>query len=457
MESGILPKEWKSAYVMPVFKKGDRYDPGNYRPISLTCNPCKCMEKIIAVELTEFLLDNDIIKPTQHGFLPGRSTVSNLLTCMEEWTKAYDENQPVDVIYLDYEKAFDKVPFERLLMKLEHFGVRGRLLKWISDFLKARRNQVRVEQSFSDVYGVVSGVPQGSVLGPLLFTVYISDLDHHLSSQILFFADDTKIFSNPLSNTNTLIEDLTILEGWAHTWQLKLNENKCTSLHIGLNNPKNNYVLNNVSLKQVEQQRDLGLIMRSDLKWESHIASIVKKANTMLFLIQKAFETKTVNLVAKLYKSHVRPILEYAHSVWNPYYVKDIELLEGVQRRATRIPATLKGSAYEERLRVFGLPTLRERRMRGDLIETFKIIQNHYKVPMYIFHFNINENLRGHSLKLYKERCNKLQRKNFLTNRVVYSWNSLHNETVTAESINNFKNRLDREMENMNASLVHYL
>ena len=457
MDTGNLPAEWRKAYVTPIFKKGSKYEPSNYRPISLTCNPCKCMEKIIAQEITSFLLDQLVIPPTQHGFLPKRSTVSNLLSCLNEWTKAHDNNEPVDTIYLDYEKAFDKVPHNRLLIKLEHYGIRGKLLRWIECFLKNRSCEVRIGNDLSSPYEVTSGVPQGSVLGPLLFVIYISDLASDIKSNISFFADDTKIFGNPLLNHNTMLEDLNILEVWTEKWQLKLNETKCTVLHLGPNNPHVGYSLNNTKLAPVSQQKDLGIIISSDLKWEAHISKIVKKANSVLFLIQRAFENKSVQMIGAMYKTFVRPILEYAHSVWNPYFIKDIEILERVQRRATKIPELTKHLPYEERLRVFGLTTLRERRLRGDLIETYKLLQQHYAVDLDIFHINQNPNLRGHIYKLNKERCSRLPRKNFLTNRVVYPWNGLRQETVTAGTINTFKNMVDRDLQQNNANFIHYL
>ena len=457
MNTGELPASWKMAYVMPIFKKGDRHNPANYRPINLTCNPCKCMEKIIAKELTNFLIVNNIIPESQHGFLPGRSTVSNLLQCVNTWTQDHDGNVPIDVVYLDFEKAFDRVPIQRLLTKLEHHGIRGDLLRWITSFLRDRTYKVRVNGAFSDQFEVRSGVPQGSVLGPLLFLVYIMDLGWNIQSKISFFADDTKIYSDPLSDGYSLHRDLQVLDEWTQIWQLPLNTAKCTVLHIGANNPMNDLRLNNTSLVKVTQQKDLGVIISNDLKWVTHIAKVVKKANVIIALIRRAFQDKSPETILKLYKSHVRPILEYANSIWSPYYVKDIEILERVQRRITKIPDQLKNKPYEERLRLLDLTSLAARRQRGDLIETYKILTGHYSVHLQLFVLNENNNLRGHSKKLRKEKTSKLVRKNFLSNRVVYPWNALQEETVSAPSTNSFKNRLDLNLETINRIMVHYL
>ena len=459
MNAGEIPVKWRTAHVMPIFKKGDRHNPANYRPISLTCNPCKCMERIVAKELTAFLMSNNIIPENQHGFLSGRSTVSNLLQCINKWTQDHDDNKPTDVVYLDFEKAFDRVPFQRLLTKLEHHGIRGNLLKWISAFLQNRTFQVRVNGALSEEFEVLSGVPQGSVLGPLLFLVYIIDMGWNIQSEISFFADDTKIYGNPRAPNYSLQQDLEAIEKWTQTWQLSLNSAKCTILHIGPEiNPRHDLFLNGTSLEKPKHQKDLGVYISCDLKWETHIATIIKRANIIIALIKRAFENKTPQMILKLYKSYIRPVLEYCNSIWSPYYVKDVEILERVQRRVTKVPVELRDMPYQDRLKVLGLSSLAARRQRGDLIETYKILSGHYSLHLPIFtSSNTIGHLRGHSKKLSKEKSAKLVRKNFLANRVVYTWNGLREETISAGSVNSFKNRLDKELETMGNTLVHYL
>lgn len=222
-----------------------------------------------------------------------------------------------------------------------------------------------------------------------------------------------------------------------------MNEDKCTILHIGFNNPKLDYTLNGVTLKKVNVQLDLGITISADLKWFHHITSIVKKANTVLYLVKCAFKDLTPELLLKIYKTYIRPILECASPIWSPYFVKDIDLIEKVQRRATKIPQALKNMPYEERLSKLGLTTLQKRRERGDLIETYKVISGYYSSPVNIFHLSQNTHLRGHSYKLVLERCNKLPRKNFLCNRVHNSWNSLTNDIVCSANKNLFKNAID--------------
>lgn len=449
-EQEKLPESWKKSIVIPVHKKGDKLSADNYRPISLTSILCKCMERIIARELTEFLIEhhrNSFI--CQHGFLPRRSVVSNLLSCLEAWTQAHDQGYPIDVIYVDYAKAFDTVPLGRLRLKLEHLGVRGRLLGWLGDYLTNRTFQVRIDGCFSGERQVASGVPQGSVLGPLLFLIYISDLPLNMLCHTTLFADDTKIYCDPSVHHGQLTEDLATLEEWTTKWLIKLNANKCTVLHIGYSNPHLAYYINNHQLNHVEDQTDLGVTVASDLKWEPHIARIVKRANSMTYLVRRAFADMTEEMCLKIYKAYVRPLLEHAVVVWSPYFQKDIELLERVQRRFTKLPRTLKCKPYPERLKALGLKTLYDRRRRGDLIETYKILHGHYTCDVNFFVKNENFQLRGHSLKLAPIKWKRLPRKNVLFNRVVDDWNRLTEEIVSSPNINCFKNRLDKYWDNL--------
>ena len=445
---GTVPDVWKSAVVIPIFKKGDKYAAENYRPISLTSIPCKCMEKIIAKEISEFLMTHHKeILHNQHGFIRGRSVATNLMYNLEIWTKAIEEHYPIDVIYLDFAKAFDTVPLRRLLDKLDHYGIRGKLLSWIKDYLLNRNYRVRVSGSLSDRQEVLSGVPQGSVLGPLLFIIYISDLAESMHCDISIYADDTKIFCDPSIDHGSLVEDLAGLERWTEDWLLKLNTEKCTVLHIGKNNPMLNYHINNTELRKVTGQSDLGVYVTVDLKWEHHICNIVKKANSIVYLISKTFYRMSQEVFLRAYKTYVRPLLEHAVVVWCPYFRKDIDFIERVQRRATKIPPTLRRLSYEDRLKALKLTTLEERRDRGFLIEAYKILHEHYTCDINFFQRNNNPHLRGHSLKLTTQLCHKLPRKFFFTNRVVQQWNDLPENIVTSPNLNLFKNRLDNYLD----------
>lgn len=298
--SKSMPREWKQAIVIPIYKKGDKHNPLNYRPVSLTSCVCKVMEKIITREVIEFMAEHNIIPKNQHGFMPRRSVSTNLLTTINWWMNSLDNDQPVDVIYLDYEKEFDNVPHGRLLAKLEHIGIRGDLLLWIGSFLAGREFGARLGGQLSRFYPVFSGVPQGSVLGPLLFLLYTSDLVHVVSSNIVMYADDTKIYGHP---SPTLQEDLRKVLIWSKEWLLPLNIDKCTVLHMGRNNPRNQYTMEQNALKAVKTQEHLGILMTEDLKWAPHINRVVKRANILIYLFQRAFEDRSVEMVSTIYKT----------------------------------------------------------------------------------------------------------------------------------------------------------
>lgn len=238
---------------------------------------------------------------------------------------------------------------------------------------------------------------------------------------------------------------------WTKDWLLTLNAEKCTVLHIGPKNPHHKYTIEGTPVHTVTTQKDLGVIVSQDLKWEPHIVEVVKRANSILYMIRKAFSYINSDLFLKLYKTYVRPLLEYSYQVWNPYFIKDIELLEKVQRRATKMVPSLRNKPYENRLDALGLTTLEQRRRRGDLIETFKILNGHYDVANLnaMYTMNTNEKLRGHSLKLNRNSFSSNPRKYFLTNRVVDSWNKLPQEVISAISVNGFKNLLDKHLVKM--------
>ncbi|XP_050315649.1 uncharacterized protein LOC126750168 [Anthonomus grandis grandis] len=288
------------------------------------------------------------------------------------------------------------------MAKLEHFGVRGKLL----DLIKALRNerfyQVIVNGELSSPHRVSSGVIQGSVVGPVLFTSYLFDLVGFIKMDTSLFADDCKIYANSLTSAALLQADLQNVEMWSRQWGMKLNTSKCTVLRIGPDNPDNEYFLDGCALKSVNEQNDLGVLITSDLKWERHITRICKKANSLVYLIKQAFRDHSIEMISTLYKSYIRPKIQYAFVVWNPK--EDIDQLEKLQRKVTKIPYELSEMPYPEKLIRFGLTTLRERRHRGDLIETYKITSAIWRTFSTIVKTIISEDIQG-SLKK-KERQN---------------------------------------------------
>ena len=290
----------------------------------------------------------------------------------------------MDIIFLDFARAFDKVPHERLRLKLKAHGIDGHVARWISDWLSNRLQRVFVSGATSGWRHVISGVPQGSVLGPLLFLIFINDLDLGLLNTILKFADDTKIFGKVLTPADRLQlqTDLDNLCAWADNWQMTFNVSKCKVMHIGSRNANYSYSMNKQLLDETTEHKDLGIIISSNLKAADHCYHACAKANKMLGLIKRTIKHKDMTVMVQLYKSLVRPNLEYCSSAWSPHYSKDKAMLERVQHRFTRMFPELRSMRYEDRLDVLHIWSLEERRNRADLIELFKMIHGFTDAPL---------------------------------------------------------------------------
>ena len=451
LAAGKVPSDWKLANVTPIFKKGEKSQPGNYRPISLTSVICKLMETIIRENMVTFFEENHIINSSQHGFRSKRSCLTNLLDFFHYIFDAYDESKSVDVVYLDFQKAFDKVPHERLLSKLLSHGISGNIYNWLKDWLSDRKQRVVLNGVASCWLNVKSGVPQGSVLGPVLFLIYVNDIDDGLTCKISKFADDTKIASkvNTALDRETLQSDLDRLAAWANEWQMKFNVDKCKVLHIGSHNDHVQYSMNGQQLSAVNKEKDLGVIISSDLKPSQHCTEVVKTANKLVGFIGRVFENKSEKVILTLYNSLVRPHLEYCVQFWSPYYRKDIDKLERVQRRITKMIPRLRNLSYEERLKELNLFSLSKRRMRGDLIEVFKIFKgfDNIRAEDYFAIDQTNLTRRHNSFKVIGKRFSSNKAKHFFFNRVVNVWNSLPSDVVDSVTVETFKNRLDKFLD----------
>jgi len=449
LEETIIPDEWKRANVTAIFKKGAKWDPANYRPVSLTSQIGKIMERIIKDDMVKFLERNHLIKNSQHGFRNKRSCLTNLLSFMEKVAEYLDSGEPVDVVFLDFQKAFDKVPHKRLIERLRDIGIKGKLLSWIEEWLKGRKQRVVINGKASEWIEVESGVPQGSILGPLLFIIFINGIDEGILSDILKFADDTKIFgkAGTSESVNKLRADLQVLWKWTVKWQMNFNIDKCKVMHIGANNLEEDYVMEGKKLEKISEEKDLGVIISSNFKVSKQCIKAAKKGNQILGLIKRTITCRSNEIIIRLYKSLVRPHLEYCIQAWRPHLVKDIEILERVQRKATRMIEECANKTYEERLAMTGLTTLECRRMRADLLEVFKILKGFEGIEEQLFFKRHISNTRGHSMKLYKERVNRDVLKYSFANRVIEQWNKLPENVISANSINSFKNKLDKYLK----------
>ena len=437
-DTGKLPEVWKQANITALHKKGDKSKASNYRPISLTCILSKIFEKIVRNHILEFV--TPMIVKEQHGFLPGKSCVSNLLECIDTVNEILTNGSgSADILYLDFQKAFDSVPHIRLLKKLGAYGINGKTLAIVKDFLLNRTFRVRVGSTFSDWFTVTSGVPQGTVLGPLLFLLYINDLPYGLKSFVSLFADDLKLVTSS-DQYHTAQEDIDMLNKWEQDWLLRFNvkDGKCKVLHIGKDNPKNDYFMNGIQLPEVGDEKDLGVLTSSDLHWNSCIEKAVSKAKSVIGWITRSLICRNKFVMLNIYRTLVRPHIEYAVQVWNPPashgYWKLILKLEEIQRSFTRLTDGIGLLPYSERLRILQLTTLLERRMRGDLIETFKITSGKVDYGKDLFRISRS------GTKILKDGRGD----GVLSNRVANYWNKIPAEVKEASSVDAFKARLEQ-------------
>ena len=293
LAQGNVPDDWRQANVAPVFKKGEKHDPANYRPVSLTCICCKTLEHIIVSSINKHLSLENILADCQHGFRSQRSFETQLVQFFHDMVSILDRalnrgHRQTDVIIMDFAKVFDKVPHRRLLYKLHYYGIRGSTHQWIASWLSERFQKVVLDGQASDQVPVLSGVSQGSVLGPVLFLIFINDLPDSIRSSIRLFADDCVLYRNikTLTDCQILQDDLNSLGQWETDWQMKLNVAKCHSMGVTRHLPSNqihfNYSLHQQTLEQVESAKYLGITITDNLEWGQHVSEMSSKATKTL-------------------------------------------------------------------------------------------------------------------------------------------------------------------------------
>jgi hypothetical protein len=401
---------------------------------------------LVKKALQAHLRSNNIIDPAQHGFQASRSCVTNLLTAREHWLAQIDAGKTVDAVFVDFSKAFDKVPHRRLIKKLENVGVGGKLLSWIADFLQHRSVTVQIDETHSKCIKLLSGVPQGSVLGPELFKIYVNDLPKALNNKCLFYADDVKIWAavNSIEEADHLQESLDRLYQWSLDWLLPINKDKCVVLSMGKNQSPGTYHIGGYLLRQTDQEKDLGMIVSSDLKTKLETTRKIASATRMLHSIRRGFSCLNEHSFKQLFVSIVRPILEYGLPAAFPETKGEQSLVEKVQRRGTKWVTGLREMSYEERLRALNLFSLRYRRLRGDLIYVRRILRGEMGEELKAFYrLALDDNRRGHKWKLFKPRRLRIAGVSTLSTRVVNNWNKLPAQTADAETEASFKKKVD--------------
>ena len=464
-----IPSEWRIHQITPIHKSGDKAIISNYRPISLLSCTSKVLERIIYDKIINFITST--ISDHQFGFLRCRSSTQQLLIFLNTIYDSLNRKSSTDVIYLDLREAFDTISHPELLHKLWLSGITGNLWMWFRSYLSERQQLVSINNHKSDLLPVLSGVPQGSIFGSLLFIIYINDLPSTINHSLpLLFADDTKCLANVNSPISSFLlqKDLNSISSWAIQWNMSFNEAKCVHLHFSSDTSSDlqySYFLNNSLISPANSHKDLGVTLSSDLTWTKHYRHITSSAYRSLGLIRRSFKTNSISAKRQLYLSLVRSHLSYCSPVWRPYLIKDIILLERVQERATKYILNDYTSSYKYHLKALHILPLM---YYFELIDiTFFV--NSLKNPD--SYFNINDyvtfsdsNTRSSSFnKLKHNESSSNSARHLFFNRLPHLWNSLAPVDLdsSTESIKSTINKhlwshFDHHFSSSNPYTYHY-
>ena len=439
----------KIATVIPLHKSGDKTDPSNYRPVSLTSIISKSLEKIIKASIETHIINNNILSDFQHGFRRNYSTSTNLVEFTNDLANIANQSKAISIIYTDLRKAFDSVPHDLLILKLRRYGITGRTERWLKSFLESRQQRVCVGEELSCARQVLSGVPQGGVLSGLLFALYVNDLPSQMShAKISLYADDAKLYSEITSDDciEYLQSDINRMVKWCQDWRLAINPEKCYHVQY---NPKSmkksfdpTYLIENNTIVRKSKVRDLGILISDDLKYHAQVESAVRRAHCEINRIRRSFVSRSPKFIGDMYKLYVRPHMEYCVEVWNPQMQGDINIMERVQNKMTRLIPNGRNLSHCQRNKLIGVTSHQTRRLRGDLINIYKKINDEK-----LFILRNNQRTRGHNKTLVMPIVNNNIKLHSFSVRSINMWNSLPNDIVNSRNLNSFKNYLDSYLE----------
>ena len=458
LSTGSYPTQWSQSCVVPLFKRGSRTTPSNYRAVSLTSVPCKVAERLVVGHIMSFLDSNSVLSPNQFGFRAGRSTEDQLLLFYNDVAKAVDGGQAVDVLFLDFSRAFDMLNHNILLARLVSLGFSGEIVEWVRCFLRGRTMRVSVGGSCSSERDVTSGVPQGSVLGPVLFLLYVNHLMDRVRCSWKAYADDFKICAYEVmdgaegdSVWDILQLDLDQVNERGMECSLCLSADKCVVMHLGGGRAAEHseYTLNGLRLKSVSIYKDLGIWVDDRLKFHHHVRVAAGRAGGIMSDLLRSTVCREANFMISLYISHVRPTMDYCCCLWNVGYLGDVRLLESVQRRWTREIGTLRERNYHERLKLLSLHSVYGRMVRMELIKMWKYLRVGSNMEMdCLFERAQYEGTRGHSCKLAVplSRTEVGRRRFGARAGVIEIWNSLPARAMEVSTVQSFKRILDHHL-----------
>ena len=456
IQLGEVPREWKRSSVVPVPKSNDTCQTSNYRPISLLSVLSKLLEKHLYKHILKHIESTMPLALQQWGFRSGRSTVSALLDVVHKWLQSMDIGKEACATFFDLRKAFDSVPHRSLLEKLKTSGVNEHILSWLFSYLQGREQSVVLDGKTSSTVPVLSGVPQGSVLGPLLFLImiYINDsASEHLNpgTYISMYADDLLLHReiNCPEDYFKLQQDVNKIANWVDVNQLTLNSKKCKFMIVsrrrGRSVPNCTLTLNGQPMERVHQYKYLGVVLTDDLTWSAHIREITNKARKVTGLLYRQFYSmSSTPSLLQLYTSLVRPHLEYASQVWDPFLIKDIQKLESVQRFALKMCCKSWSSSYSENLQQSSLPELSFRRKYLSLSYFYNLVNGRFEFPDIPATLRqINYNTRSSHSSIYVQPY--AHSNSFLNSffpKTISLWNSLPPSVMASTSISSFKRNL---------------
>ena len=447
LDTGDIPFDWRQAFVHPVFKGGNSKMPGNYRPISLTCICCKLMERIVVSSITTYLDDAGLLAQNQHGFRKRLSCESQLIMLCHDVMSSIDKKTSVDLAFIDFSKAFDKVPHNLLINKLQYYNFDQKVLGWIEAFLKNRTQRVIIENSYSNSIPVTSGVPQGSVLGPILFLLYINDLPDRIGCKVRLYANDVVLYTDVLGieeSNDVLQVSLNELSEWCHEWKMCINVDKSAVMRVSrlksIITPV--YRLNDIKIKVVQDFKYLGVHISNQCSWQKHIQYVASKSSRMLRFIKRNFRDCPQAVKEVVYTSLVRPLLEYASCVWDPCGEGMKRELEMVQRRAARFVLNDydRTSSVSDMLLKIGWQSLDTRRKQARLCHMFKFYHGDMNVdvsdilcpPCYV-------GRKDHRKKVRRIQSRILPYHNSFFPKTIRDWNVLSPDAIETQSIKEFK------------------
>ena len=451
IQTGVVPSAWKTSTVVPIPKGKAATELSNYRPISLLSVCSKILERHVSSILIDYISDNHLLENSQWGFLAGKSTTTALLSVVHDWHLHLEAKSDVCAVFFDLRKAFDSVPHRPLLHKLENLGIDKFLLNWITSYLTERDQRVVVNGDESSNLPVLSGVPQGSVLGPLLFIIYVDGVSSVISDKAsaILYADDMTLY-RPIYTPHDyelLQRDINAISRWISDLCMQFNVQKCKYMVFSR---KRSIVpslcglsIDDLPLEKVDVYKYLGVYLTSDLCWSVHIDKICAKSKKLVGMFHRRFFSSMDSESCRLlYKSYIRPHLEYACQVWDPHIKKDIEALEAVQRFALRACCKKWDAPYDILLAENRVPSLLDRRVHMKLCTMYKIVNTLINFPNAPVELRTipysSRHLHPLTLLDHQSKTNSFSASFFPS--TCKAWNNLNYDVVSVSTFSSFKN-----------------